>query len=152
MPKRKVLARDWTLEVQTETDETSGEAIYVPILGLNTLTFSSEKEDADTTSFDSNGHNEHLPASRGNSLTAEGLYLVDPETGERDPGQEAVEDLADQVGPDGLGNFKLTDPGGNVREFSASANLSDQGGGNTDPTSWGAELTVSGAITKTTAV
>lgn len=152
MPKIKVLARDWKVEIKTGEDETSGDAIYTQITGLNTLTFGSDKEDADTTSFDSEGHNEHLPASRGNTLSMEGFYKVDPNDGSRDEGQEAVEELADKVGPDGLGQFRLTDPGGNAREFSASAVLSDIGGGNNDATSWGAELTVSGAVTKTPAV
>lgn len=144
MPKVKVLARQYKLEIMGDTD-------YVVVNGLNTLTFSSEKEDADTTGFDDNGRTSHIVASRGNSLTAEGFQMIDTATGEKDEGQNLIEQLADKIGYESLGEFRLTDPGGNLKEFMASANLSDQGGGVNDPSTWGAELTVSGAITVTPA-
>ena len=152
MPQVKVLARDWTAKIKTGEDATTGTAIFTLIRGLSTLTFSGDKEDADTTGFDDGGRGSHLVASRGNSVSLEGFYLVDRETGARDPGQQAVEDLADKVGYDSLDVFQITDPAGNMKEFQASAGLGDQGGGVNDPTSWSAELTVSGAITKTPAV
>jgi predicted secreted protein len=137
----KVLARGWKAEIQNP-----GDSQYVEIKGLNSLTFDSEKNDADITDFDSQGNNEHLVASRGKSLSVEGFYLEDQTTKARDPGQVLVEALADGMGEDSLGNFRLTSPAGTVRYFVASANVTGIGGGNDDPTAWSAELAVSGAM------
>jgi hypothetical protein len=137
----KVLARGWKAEIQNP-----GNSQYVEIKGLNSLTFDSEKNDADTTDFDSQGNNEHLVASRGKSLSVEGFYLEDQTTKARDAGQLLVEALADGMGEDSLGNFRLTSPAGTVRYFVASANVTGIGGGNDDPTAWSAELAVSGPM------
>lgn len=141
MAKVKVLARDWKVEIQKPN---ALEETYVEINGINSITFGSSKNDADTTSFDNGGVNTHIVASRGYSLSVEGMYLVDVNTGERDEGQQLTEDLADQIGPASIGGFRVTDPAGNVRKFMASVNVGDVGGGNDDPTSWGAECTISG--------
>jgi hypothetical protein len=144
MPAVKVLARNWVLEVATGKDATTGSLIYTEVKGINSLTFSSSKNDAETTTFDDDGWETHLVASRGRSLSVEGYYLVDPADGTRDPGQLEVEELNDKIGPESLGDFRLTNPAGKKKTFKASVNLGDIGGGNDDPTSWGAELNVSG--------
>jgi hypothetical protein len=143
----KVAARDWTVEIQTGVDGTTGEPIYTPINELTTLTFGSEKEDRDTTTFNSGGWAEHLVAQRGRTLGIEGYHSEDPATGARDAGQQAVDDHGDKVGADSLAGFRLTSPGGNIKTFMASSNPSEKGGGNNDNTSWGAELTISGKVT-----
>jgi len=141
----KVLARDWVTEINTGTEETP---VWTPIGGVETLTFSQDKEDADDTDFNSQGWAEHMVVQRSNSLTLEGKYMEDPQTGERDPGQEAVEQAGEAIGYDSLKQFRLTSPGGTVRTFKASVLIGDIGGGLNDKTSWGAELTISGPITK----
>ena len=145
MAVTKVLARDWTIEVQTGTDIAPE---WIPIKGLKTFAFRNSKSDADTTTFDSEGNEEHIVASRGRSMTMDGTFLIDVGTGERDPGQMAVETLGEGIGPSSLNGFRLTNPGGMLRDFVASAKLSDVGGSEKDPTSWGAELTVSGKVNK----
>jgi len=115
--------------------------------GLNTFTFSNSKNDADTTEFCSNGYMEHIVASRGVEISAEGFFLEDPMTGDRSTGQELIEVLAALTGNDSLGDFKLTSPGGSGRRFFASIVLADVGGGNDDPTTWGFTMTVSGKPT-----
>ena len=142
----KVLARGWTLEVNTGTEE---EPEFTPIGGINTFTFSNSKNDADITDFDSEGYMEHIVASRSFEISMEGFYLEDLATGDRDAGQEKVEEYGNLVGEDSLRTYRLTTPGGTVKTFLASTNIGDQGGGNDDPTSWGATLTVSGQITTT---
>jgi predicted secreted protein len=137
----KVLARDWSLEIETTKDT------YKEVKGITSLTFASEKNDADTTTFDNDGWTEHLVASRTKTLTIEGFYLEDPSDGTRDEGQKAVDLLSEKMGHDSLGKFKLTSPGGTVRTFSASAAVTSIGGGNDDPTGWSCELTVSGQVT-----
>jgi len=144
MAVTKCLARDWIVEI----GDGGATPVWTEIKGINTLTFGSSKNDADTTSFDNGGVNTHLVASRGYTLTLEGFYMIDVETGDREPGQQLVEELADKIGPSSIGQFRLTDPAGLVRTFSASANIGDVGGGNDDPTSWGAELTISGKPTQ----
>lgn len=119
----------------------------VIVNGLNSLTHSPSSSDADTTSFDSEGRSEHMKAERGDSWTLAGFYLEDVATGDRDPGQAAVEALAQLIGPSSLGVFKITSPGGNTITFSASAEVTLHGGGNNDAAAWQATIVVSGAVT-----
>jgi hypothetical protein len=136
----KVLARGWKISIRTAA------ATFLDVKGLTTLTFNGEKNDADTTTFDSEGVQEHMVASRANSMSMEGYHLEDPVTGDRDPGQEAVEALAEKVGAGSLAIFKRVSPGGNIKYFYASANVTGVGGANDDPTGWSAELKVSGKL------
>lgn len=138
----KVLARGWNVFIDTG----SGASIWTEIKGLTNLIFDGEKTNADTTTFESGGDEEHQVASRSKTLGLEGQYLEDQNDGGRDPGQEAVEKLADQVGANSIGNFKLVSPAGTVRYFSASANVSGIGGSKNDPTGWKADLDVSGGL------
>lgn len=150
MPVTKVLARGWKVEIDGDplASLPTGTPVYTEIKGLNTLTFGGDKNEAETTSFDSDGWEEHLPASRSRTLSFEGYYYEDEATGDRDPGQGMVEDYNELNGPQGLGNFRLTSPGGKVKTFNGSVNVGDVGGGNDDPTSWGAEIKVSGKVNK----
>ena len=139
----EVLARNWDLEIE---DPNTADT-FVEIGGINSFTFSSDVNNADTTTFSDLGWESHLAASRSRSLSMDGFYLVDPDTGDLDKGQELINDAGSKMGQDSLIKFQLTDPGGNTKEFEATVNLADQGGGNDDPTSWGADLDVSGQPT-----
>ena len=145
MAVKKVLARNWEVRVGS-TDGSGG----TEIKGINSIGFTFDKEDAETTDFDSEGWAEHIPAERGRSLTLEGFFLEDPANGTRDSGQDEVEDLADEVGHDGIEEFTLKSPGGTEKYFDASVNIQDIGGANNEPTSWGAELTVTGQVSEVT--
>src|SRR5690606_10420287 len=105
MAVTKVLARGWKFEINTGTPEIPA---WTPIKGINSFSIATTKNDADVTDFDSDGWLKHIPASRGRSITLEGFYLEDPDTGDRDPGQEAVEELADKVGFPALAQFRMT--------------------------------------------
>lgn len=144
----KVLARDWTIEINTGT---TAIPVWTEILGLESHTFSGDLARANTTSREDEGVRSHLPASRGRDLTMEGFYMVDPDTGARDPGQAAVEASSKLVGPSGLDGYRLTDPSNTVLcTFNASAEVTSQGGGGTDDAAdWKAALGVSGVITWT---
>lgn len=141
MALTKVLARDWTFEVE---DPTAG--TFVPVGGVETFEFSGSKTDEDTTDFNSGGWAEHIPTLRSRTLTVNGFRLEDESTGERDPGQELIDELANKTGEEGLGNFKLTSPGGTLYEFKGSVEPASFGGGHTNVTSWGATITVSGKV------
>jgi len=140
MALTKVLARDWKLEVENEAGE------FVKVGGIETFEFGGGKTDEDTTDFDSDGWAEHIPTLRSRTLTMSGFRLEDTTTGERDPGQEIIDDLANKTGEEGLGNFSLTSPGGTVYEFKGSVEPTGPGGGHTNVTSWGATITVSGKV------
>lgn len=134
---KKVLARDWTIEIHDGT-------AYQTIGGLNSFTLSPAKDSAETTDFDSGGFAEHLPVERSYTLSFDGFYLEDG-TGVRDAGQAEVEDAAELVGEDGLVYMHLESPdGGKEKWFEGSIDLSDIGGGQSDTTSWGFELEVTG--------
>lgn len=138
----EILARDYIFEV-----DANGGSAYVVIGGIDTFSLGSEKTDVERTIFTDNGIPRHWVAQRGNTLTLTGKRLQNPNSGTRDPGQQEAETLAGAVGYSSLGSFRITDPGGVVKTFLGSCKLSDIGGGNNDTTSWGIEITVSGAIT-----
>ena len=142
MAVTKFLARDLLIEISVGG---SGGG-YTAIKGLNTLTHSPSSSDAETTDFDSAGHSEHMKAERGDSWTLAGFSLEDVLTGSRDPGQAAIEALALLMGPASLGTFRITSPGGNTIDFSASAEVTLAGGGNNDAAAWQTVLRVSGPV------
>jgi predicted secreted protein len=134
----KVLARNYTIEVY------DGIA-YVPIKGINTLTISTEKESSDTTTFDSNGMAEHLATQRAKTISAEGYEYYD-EAGVQDAGQAEVENLSDAVGTAAESTLHIVhDNSGREKWLNGTFNLSDIGGGNNDPSSWGFEFERTGA-------
>jgi len=142
MALTKVLARDWTFEVE---DPTAG--TFVPVGGINTFGFGGTKTDTDTGDFGSGGWAEHLVTERAHTLTLSGFFLEDQATGERDPGQAIIDELTTKIGEEAIGSFKLTSPGGAVYEFSGSVEPAEVGGGKNDVTSWGATITINGKIT-----
>ena len=95
MATTKIPARDFTIEIDTAYP---GTPAWTAIGGLNSLTPSPSTNRADTTDFDSNGVAEHLVMERGLEFTIAGHHLEDALTGDRDPGQAAVETLARAVG------------------------------------------------------
>ena len=144
MAVTKFLARDLDIEINTGS---IGSPVWTGIGGLNTLTHSPSSTDAETTDFDSNGRSEHMKAERGESWTLAGFALEDVGDGSRDPGQAAVETLANALGLTSLGQFRITSPGGNTGTFMASAEVTLAGGGNNDPAAWQAVVRVSGVVT-----
>jgi hypothetical protein len=142
MAVTKVLARKWLVEIA----EKEAVPAFATIKGINTLTFSNDKEDVETTDFDNDGRPEHQVAQRSNELSIEGFYLEDPTTKARDAGQQLVEDAGNAIGEASLYVVRLTSPAGSIKTFDASVNVGDVGGGNNDATSWGATFTVSGSI------
>ena|SRR5690606_16335037 len=145
MAVTKILARGWTFSINTGDDVTP---VWTPVKGITSFTPTQQKNDADTTDFDDQGAMAHIVASRGLQFACEGFHLEDPATGERDPGQEAVEALADAIDADSLGSFQLESPGGNIWQFLASAQVNAPGGGVDDAAQWNVTLTSSGTITK----
>lgn len=148
MAVTRFLARDLTIEISTgpgvDTIAGTDDDTWTPILGLNTLTHAPSTNRADAGGFDSNGRTKHLVTERGDTWTLAGHALEDPANGDRDPGQEAVETSAKLTGPSAMSFYRITSPGGNAIIFSASAELTNPGGGHNDIASWGTTLEVDG--------
>jgi len=142
MALTKFLARDLVFEVNLGG---SGGG-FVEVKGLHSLTHSPNSTDADTSDFESAGHDEHLKAARGDTWTITGFTLEDVLTGDRDPGQAACEALAQLVGPEAMGTFRITSPGGNTITFTASVEVTLAGGATNDAAAWNATVKTSGAM------
>lgn len=148
MAVTKFLARDLTIYIAAGSSGSgSGGGDFIQVKGLNSLTHSPSSTDADTTDFDDQGHETHLKAARGESWTLAGFRLEDVANGVRDPGQAAVEEIAQAIGLDSLATFKITSPGGNSIVFRATAEVTLPGGGNNDAAAWQATVKVSGKST-----
>jgi hypothetical protein len=130
-----ILARGWAFT-----------AASAPVGGVNKFTVAMSDEKADTTRFrydGAAGWKEHLVALRGMTITLDGIYLEDG-AGARDAGQAVLDNASLLFGIAGQVAITATSPGGHETSFLASVKRQDIGGGNADPTSWGAELTVTG--------
>ena len=141
----EVLARDFTWEIDDGADT------FVEIGGLTSVEPSGNMNEADTTTYDSEGWIERLAASRSLEISMEGQYQEDPTDGTRDSGQEQVEAAGEKVGTDSKVPFQVTTPGGTTITFEAIVNTQGfglgTGGGNDDPAGWGATLMTSGKPT-----
>lgn len=137
----KINARDWTFELS----DGAAIPVFVQIGGVTSVTMSRSSTNEDTTDFDSGGTDEHEIMSRGRTFSIEGRYLMDPADGARDPGQAAVEALADALTYNSLRELRITDPAGGTSTQEVSAELGSIGGGTNSKTSWSATFTRSGA-------
>jgi hypothetical protein len=138
----KWLARDGEFEVAPAAG--SGGPAFLPIGGVKSIAHSPSTTRADGTDFDSAGHPEHIVAERGEEYTLEGFHLEDVATGTRDSGQARMEVIGAAIGLGSLGSFRWTSPGGNIKSFSGSVEITEASGGNNDNASWTAKITVSG--------
>jgi len=141
----KFLARDLSIAIDSGLGSGAGGS-YTPILGLNTLTHSPSTTTADATDFQSAGHAEHYVVQRGDEWTLAGHVLIDVGTGTRDPGQLAVEAVAQAIGIHAAETFKITNPAGKTIVFKATAEVTQQSGGHNDLATWQCKLTVTGAV------
>lgn len=139
----KIPARDWDFHINTGT---AGAPTWVVVGGLNSWSHSPEKTSANTTVFADAGRRSHMPITRGDKFTLQGLFSEDTGDGSRDAGQAAVEAAGAAVGLAGIKQFKITSPGGTVKTFDASYNVTIGGGGDDAPTTWQVEIEVDGAI------
>lgn len=133
MAETEVSARGWTYEINTGT---SGSPVWVEILGIVDVSHKPGSGKADATNNKDAGSPRHRRQSRSHEWTLKGNYLEDPDNGDRDPGQEACETLAAAVDIDSLGQFRFTSPGGSVRTFDATCEVTHSPGKEDGFTSW----------------
>jgi len=142
----KVLSRDFDIEVNTGTEETPN---WTQINGLDEdgITISKSSRETDFMDADDEGFAKPVVIGRGYSVTLKGARMESAEDGTRDPGQAAVEAVADATGLGALLGYRITSPAAATPEvlaFLASAEVTEFGG--TDKATWGAELKVFGRI------
>ncbi len=136
----KVLSRDFDISVNTGT---SGSPQWTPIAGLDEdgIAWAEATREVDFMDADDGGWAKPVPLGRGFTVTLKGSRIEDAETGERDSGQAAVEAVMDEMGPDGLLEYKIESPAASGAEaitFKAWASVTPFGG--SDKATWGAEL------------
>ena len=140
----QINARDWIFEVSE--DPTIVTPVWAAIGGVESfdLNLSENEESTETTVFASQGHAESQAMQRGASLSIEGKTVRNGAN--QDAGQVAAQNLAALMGEDSLGGlrFRHKDDTSWV-VWTAWVSLANQGGGNNDKTSWGANFTRSGA-------
>lgn len=150
MALTKILVRQFKFKLNTGTVAVP---VWTEIKGIDTMSPSPSKQDADTTTFDDDGVETHMTAARGLSFTISGkMAYTDAERTTRDPGQAAAKAWAAEIGPESLKQFQIVYPDAvsTTDTFFASANTTDGGGGNNDPAAFSLEVTRSGATTTTT--
>lgn len=103
MARLKYLARGFFFETSADEGGT-----YTKIGGVTKWGDSHDPTDADATDFDSGGWGAALTTKIAYSVAIDGQFLVNPRTGERDPGQLAVERSARRVGPLGLRRYRVS--------------------------------------------
>lgn len=129
-----LLARGWEVKLNN-----------VVVNGLKTIKLSPGAKEADITTQSSGDYDEHLIARRTMEITLEG-YRLEASDGSRDPGQAAVEALAEQIDYASLGQWTLTSPGGEERKFKGSVTMSDLGGEIDEGQAWGCKIKQSGPL------
>jgi hypothetical protein len=142
---KRIPARDFEFELNTGT---SAVPVWTEILGLDSWSRTQNATDADTTTFDDAGWESHMKIRRSYDIGLTGKFIEDTSDGSRDPGQEAVEAWALQMGAASVKEFRITSPGGTVAFFEATCSTAGAGGGSdADPTKWEASIKTSGSVT-----
>jgi len=125
-----------------------GNTGFIDIGGINSFSPSREKNDVDTSDFDSQGWMEHMVASRGLSFDLEGFHIENETNGARNPGQYLAEELAMSFGPQAKKDFRLINPSQDNIDFEISADSpfkgTSDGGGTDDASGWSITITMTG--------
>ena len=133
-----VPASTFPLSIQTGTVEAP---TWTEVAGINSITVTPSRRDADTTTFANAGWDQATVVGRGATVAAAGCAMYDA-SGVKDPGQVACEALADEIGTAARGTFRIALPGGKAFEFSGDVNVTPFGGGVSDVARWEMEIRV----------
>ncbi|MFD7413533.1 phage tail tube protein [Kitasatospora purpeofusca] len=149
MATKKIEARGYIFQVAV-----GGGPTWTPVLGLKTFSVNPGDHDAHTeaTDFDSNGQYEEVVLQRGGSLKLEGTRRIDQATGLADPGQAALDALAQGLADSSVGQIRFryrTEV--QWRVWPVTAKSGELGGGTNDLGKWSMEIHRTGAETLTAA-
>lgn len=127
----------------------TGATTWTVIDGVDTVTPNPSSKDADTTMFSNAGWQSSMVVSRGLEVKVSGKAVWDKTTHEKDPGQAAVEALANALGSDAEGEFRIALPGDKAIQFTADVKdaFIFASAGAEDVAKWECQLKVSAAPT-----
>lgn len=137
----ETLARNWDFSVSTNG------VSYVTMSGVNNWSLDYGDTMKDSTTFDTNGYGRSVKTVRASTITFEGLYLFDDDTGNRDAGQQMVDASTKQFGSDGVLYYKITHAvdTDSVLIFKGVASHDNRGGKNDDLEMWKVKVAMYGA-------
>ncbi len=149
MATKRIEARGWIFQVAVGATPT-----WTPVAGLKTFTFNpgDKAVQTDATDFDSQGQYEEVVLQRGGTMKVDGTARRDPATGLADPGQAALDALAQGLADTSIGQIRFryrTET--QWRVWTVTAKGAEVGGATNDLSKWGMELTRTGAETYTSA-
>lgn len=144
MAPEPVLAREWDIEMNTGT---AMAPTWTPVRGVTGITPAQTSTLTDDTDFDTDGWGAGTVVQRGRSLSVAMIYKEDPDTGLRDPGQEALLALGDAIGTAAKAQFRYRSPGSNGYEFRATVDIAWPGGEKTANSTVTAEIKIDGKPT-----
>lgn len=141
-----ILSRQSKFEVNTGTEAVPA---WTPVGGLTGITRDNPATMAEGNTYDSGGWDKSLKSRQGLAFTITAKYLVDAANGARDPGQEAVDLQAREIGTAGLKQYRFSDGAttGDIITFKGHASGGYTGGGVDDNAGWSATITANGAPT-----
>ena len=104
MAETQIDARGWIFHIEGETTDS-----WVAIDGITEFStdYSEGEEEAETTTFESNGHAESQPMQRGASLELTFREKRDPASGVLSAGQARLMAMARLVGDDAMCRFRF---------------------------------------------
>ncbi|GGK90216.1 hypothetical protein Ppa06_58260 [Planomonospora parontospora subsp. parontospora] len=128
MALRSLLAKDWTVEVNTGTQAVP---VWTPIKGLTKFAETIESETQDDSDFDSNGWGSDVVTQRKFKLECEGRRKRDTgsPTFVPDPGQEAVRQAGRVVGVEANIEVRWYRKDGSPDAYQGFAAVDYKGGG-----------------------
>lgn len=144
----KVLSRDFKIAINTGT---IASPVWVPIRGLDEdgITITPSARETDFMDADDGGLAKPVIIGRGYGVALKGARLESATTGARDPGQQAVEAVADSVGLSAQRQFRITSPAsGTPHTLTFMAGVSATAFGGADKATWTADLRVYGALVR----
>jgi len=138
------------LEVESSTPDT-----WHRLNGINSFSLNPAEgeEFADVTKFSDQGNPRRRKMQRGDSITAEGELLRDPDTGALDPGQKRVIEVNKLVGNSGLLRIRYRHPLDTTWEvWTSTVSMGEQGGGTNEMLSFSATFARDGAASSAAVV
>lgn len=144
MGKTQINNRDWIFEILTAPSTWTGIAELTEF----DLNPGENSEEADTTTFEDDGEYREEIMQRGATLDLTGKFSIDPDTGTRDPGQAACDDLCTKKGPESVGSIRMRHESETTwTVWECTCRPDSRGGDLNEKTDWEVEFTRCGAAT-----
>jgi hypothetical protein len=141
----KIEARGWMFQVGVGAGPT-----WTPVGGISSFTFNpgDKTQETEVTDFDSQGNFEQVITQRGATMKVDGRRRMDRTTGLADPGQAALDALAQGVVDFSVGQIRFRYKNETQwRVWNCTVKAAEQGGATNDISKWGVEITRTGAET-----